>query len=145
MENIVAKKTDETLRRWETAIKDRNFDCIRNLRVAETRPEHFDRALRVKRFVELESANELKRDGLFDGDPEKQRKAIELLIGKPHKKHPRAGSVGARLQEILETKTESGLQKVESGLKYYGQSPTVFFGFASSISLISGHASSRNL
>jgi hypothetical protein len=45
MENIVAKKTDETRRRWETAIKDRNFDCIRNLRVAETRPEHFDRAL----------------------------------------------------------------------------------------------------
>jgi hypothetical protein len=45
MENIVAKKTDETRRRWGVAIKDRNFDCIRNLRVAETRPEHFDRAL----------------------------------------------------------------------------------------------------
>ncbi len=45
MENIVAKKTDETRRRWEVAIKDRNFDCIRKLCVAETRPEHFDRAL----------------------------------------------------------------------------------------------------
>jgi len=45
MENIVAKKTDETRWRWETAIKDRNFDCIRRLPVAETRPEHFDRAL----------------------------------------------------------------------------------------------------
>jgi integrase len=45
MENIVAKKTDETRRRWEVAVKDRNFDCIRNLPVAETRPEHFDRAL----------------------------------------------------------------------------------------------------
>ena len=45
MENIVAKKTDETRRRWEVAIKDRNFDCIRRLRVSETRPEHFDRAL----------------------------------------------------------------------------------------------------
>ena len=45
MENIVSKKTDETRRRWEVAIKDRNFDCIRRLRVAETRPEHFDRAL----------------------------------------------------------------------------------------------------
>src|ERR1017187_4063067 len=45
MENIVAKKTDETRRRWETAIKDKNFDSIRRLRVAETRPEHFDRAL----------------------------------------------------------------------------------------------------
>jgi integrase len=45
MEDIVAKKKDETRRRWEVAIKDRNFDCIRNLRVAETRPEHFDRAL----------------------------------------------------------------------------------------------------
>jgi hypothetical protein len=44
MENIVAKKTDETRRRWDVAIKDRNFDWIRNLPVAETRPEHFDRA-----------------------------------------------------------------------------------------------------
>ena len=31
MEDIVAKKTDETRRRWEVAIKDKNFDCIRNL------------------------------------------------------------------------------------------------------------------
>jgi integrase len=45
MENIASKKTDETRRRWDVAIKDRNFDCIRKLPVAETRPEHFDRAL----------------------------------------------------------------------------------------------------
>jgi hypothetical protein len=45
MEHIVAKKIDETRRRWEVAIKDKNFDCIRNLAVAETRPEHFDRVL----------------------------------------------------------------------------------------------------
>ncbi len=45
MENIVAKKSEETKRRWEVAIKDKNFDCIRNLCVAETRPEQFDRAL----------------------------------------------------------------------------------------------------
>src|SRR5271169_5060480 len=45
MEHIVSKKTDETRRRWEVAIKDVNFGCIRNLPVAETRPEHFDRAL----------------------------------------------------------------------------------------------------
>ena len=45
MENIITKKVDETLKRWNTAIKDKNFDCIRRLRVAETRPEHFDRAL----------------------------------------------------------------------------------------------------
>jgi integrase len=45
MEDIVAKKTDETRRRWDVAIKDKNFDCIRNLPVAETRPDHFDRAL----------------------------------------------------------------------------------------------------
>ncbi len=36
MEHIVAKKMDETRRRWDTAIKDKNFDCIRRLRVAET-------------------------------------------------------------------------------------------------------------
>jgi integrase len=45
MEHIVAKKKDETKHRWETAIKDVNFDCIRKLHVAETRPEHFDKAL----------------------------------------------------------------------------------------------------
>src|SRR5882724_3802748 len=45
MEHILTKKIDETHRRWEVAIKDKNFDCIRNLPVAETRPEHFDRAL----------------------------------------------------------------------------------------------------
>jgi hypothetical protein len=41
MEHIVAKKSDETRRRWEVAVLDKNFDCIRNLPVAETRPEHF--------------------------------------------------------------------------------------------------------
>jgi hypothetical protein len=45
MENIVVKKSDETRRRWETAIKDKNFDCLRPLPVCETRSEHFDRAL----------------------------------------------------------------------------------------------------
>lgn len=45
MENIVAKKKDETKLRWETAIKDSNFDCIRKLPVAETRADHFDKAL----------------------------------------------------------------------------------------------------
>ncbi|HZQ46362.1 MAG TPA: tyrosine-type recombinase/integrase [Verrucomicrobiae bacterium] len=45
MEHIVAKKTGETRRRWEVAIKDHNFDCLRNLTVVETRPDHFDRAL----------------------------------------------------------------------------------------------------
>jgi len=45
MNDIVAKKKDETRHRWETAIKDKNFDCIRKLSVCETRPEHFDRAL----------------------------------------------------------------------------------------------------
>ena len=38
-------KSDETKRRWEVAINDANFDCIRTLTVAETRPEHFYRAL----------------------------------------------------------------------------------------------------
>jgi integrase len=45
MDNIITKKTDDTLKRWKTAIKDKNFDCLRNLHVCETRPEHFDRAL----------------------------------------------------------------------------------------------------
>jgi len=45
MEHIVARKKEETKHRWETAIKDENFDCIRHLPVAETRPEHFDKAL----------------------------------------------------------------------------------------------------
>ena len=45
MEHIVARRKDETRHRWETAIKDKNFDCIRNLPVTETRPEHFDKVL----------------------------------------------------------------------------------------------------
>jgi integrase len=45
MEHIVERKTDETRRRWDVAIKDKNFDCIRNVTVAETRPEQFNRAL----------------------------------------------------------------------------------------------------
>ena len=45
MEHILEKKTDETRRRWGVAVKDKNFNCIRKLPVAETRPEHFDRAL----------------------------------------------------------------------------------------------------
>ena len=45
MEHIVEKKTDETRRRWDVAIKDKNFDRLRNIKVAETRAEHFDRAL----------------------------------------------------------------------------------------------------
>ena len=45
MQDIVAKKKEETKHRWETAIRDVNFDCIRTLSVCETRPEHFDRAL----------------------------------------------------------------------------------------------------
>jgi integrase len=45
MQNIVAKKDGETRRRWEVAIKDKNFNCIRRRPVAETRPEHFDQAL----------------------------------------------------------------------------------------------------
>ena len=45
MHDIVAKKKEETRRRWEVAIKDVNFDCLRDLTVCETRPEHFDRAL----------------------------------------------------------------------------------------------------
>lgn len=45
MQHIVERKTDETRRRWEVAIKDKNFDCIRNIKVSETRPDHFDCAL----------------------------------------------------------------------------------------------------
>ena len=45
MESIVSQKTDETRRRWEVAIKDRNLDGIRKLPVAETCPEHFYKAL----------------------------------------------------------------------------------------------------
>lgn len=45
MESIVSQRTDETRRRWEVAIKDKNFDAIRNLPVAETRAEHFYKAL----------------------------------------------------------------------------------------------------
>ncbi|MGN6555915.1 MAG: hypothetical protein ACTHLW_19580, partial [Verrucomicrobiota bacterium] len=41
MENIVQFHSGETARRWRVAVQDRNFDSIRNIRVVETRPEHF--------------------------------------------------------------------------------------------------------
>jgi hypothetical protein len=48
MEHIVAKKKDETKHRWETAIKDANFDCIRNLCVAESWAECSGGAVRSR-------------------------------------------------------------------------------------------------
>jgi hypothetical protein len=45
MDHLVLKKKDDTRLRWDTAIKDKNFDGIRHLRMAEIRPEHFDQAL----------------------------------------------------------------------------------------------------
>jgi integrase len=45
MDHIVEKKTGGSRARWELAIRDKNFDCLRKLKVAETRAEHFDRAL----------------------------------------------------------------------------------------------------
>lgn len=45
MDHLAAMKSGETRRRWQVAIKDQNFDCIRRLPLAETRPEHFDRVL----------------------------------------------------------------------------------------------------
>lgn len=45
MDHIVQRRGGDTRRRWAVAIQDQNFDCIRNLKVVETRPEHFDKAL----------------------------------------------------------------------------------------------------
>ena len=36
MDNIVSKKLDSTRTRWDVAIKDKNFDCIRALTVSVT-------------------------------------------------------------------------------------------------------------
>ena len=45
MDEMVKLKKDETHRRWQTAIKDKAFDMIRQLPLLETRPEHFLRVL----------------------------------------------------------------------------------------------------
>jgi integrase len=45
MNHIVERKTGDTERRWKVAVRDENFQSILKLRVAETRPEHFDRVL----------------------------------------------------------------------------------------------------
>jgi len=36
MDHLAAKKKDHTRRRWKVAIKDKNFDRLRHVRVAET-------------------------------------------------------------------------------------------------------------
>lgn len=46
MDDIIERKTGETRLRWNTAAKDKNLDCIRNLPCAETRAEHFDKVLK---------------------------------------------------------------------------------------------------
>jgi len=45
MVEIVKLKDDETLRRWQTAIKDKAFDSLRGLPLMETRAEHFLRVM----------------------------------------------------------------------------------------------------
>lgn len=45
MEEMGKLKRDVTLERWLRAVKDKAFDCIRNLPIIETRPEHFLRSL----------------------------------------------------------------------------------------------------
>lgn len=45
MEEMVKLKKGETRHRWQTAIKDKALDSIRNLPVLETRAEHFLQAL----------------------------------------------------------------------------------------------------
>ncbi|HEV7924104.1 MAG TPA: tyrosine-type recombinase/integrase [Verrucomicrobiae bacterium] len=45
MEQIVSEKSGETRVRWATAIRDKNFDALRNLPMLETRADHFLAAL----------------------------------------------------------------------------------------------------
>lgn len=45
MDSIIRKKTDSTKIRWERAAKCKSFDAIRNLVVADTRAEDFERIL----------------------------------------------------------------------------------------------------
>src|SRR5947208_10122267 len=47
MEEMVKLKKGETQRRWQSAIKDKAFNTIRDLPVLETRPEHFLRVLEI--------------------------------------------------------------------------------------------------
>lgn len=45
MDEAAKLKKGETLRRWQTAAKDKAYDSIRHLPVLETRPEHFLRVM----------------------------------------------------------------------------------------------------
>jgi integrase len=45
MEQILSEKSGETRARWATAIRDKNFDALRNLPMLETRADHFLAAL----------------------------------------------------------------------------------------------------
>ncbi|MGH7993393.1 MAG: tyrosine-type recombinase/integrase [Limisphaerales bacterium] len=45
MDEMVKLKTGQTQHRWQTAIRDKAFDCLRHLPVLESRPENFLRAL----------------------------------------------------------------------------------------------------
>lgn len=45
MDHIAQRRGGDTQRRWQVAIQDPNLDCIRRLKLLETRPEHFAKAL----------------------------------------------------------------------------------------------------
>jgi hypothetical protein len=45
MDELVKLKFGETRRRWLVAVKDKALDGVRNLRILETRAEHFLRAM----------------------------------------------------------------------------------------------------
>lgn len=47
MEEMVKLKNGETQHRWQTAIKDKAFNLIRDLPILETRPEQFLRVLEI--------------------------------------------------------------------------------------------------
>jgi hypothetical protein len=56
MEEIVKSKTGSTRQRWQTAIKDKAFDSIRDLRLLESQAEHLLRVLEkrtVSTYVHL--------------------------------------------------------------------------------------------
>jgi len=66
MQDIVAKKKDETRRRWEVASKDRNFDCILRGALANL-PAAYSVVFRLREMESLSTAETGERLGLTTG------------------------------------------------------------------------------
>lgn len=81
--------------------------------------------IRGKRYVEMETERDLKREGLWNFVPEKDEAALELLFDKSKLPTNQDGSrvqgIGRILEQWLKQDTAPQIEKMAGPLEYFGQ------------------------